>query len=169
MKKFVFSLLSGLILVACQAQDDRSKSKVDLAEKNTDSISVNKPKISWKVDKKYDEKGNVIGYDSIYSYSYSNLKNLPKEMNLDSIMNSMKFFSQGNLSSFMEGHNLGQFMDMDSIMNGSQYFKDFFERQRSNNFSDMRELFQQMDSLQNMMMERHRNFKPEAIEEKSKL
>ncbi|MCK0135140.1 hypothetical protein [Arenibacter sp. S6351L] len=169
MKKFVFSLLSGLILVACQAQDDRNKSKVDLAEKNTDSISVNKPKISWKVDKKYDEKGNVIGYDSIYSYSYSNLKNLPKEMNLDSIMNSMKFFSQGNLSFFMEGHNLGQFMDMDSIMNGSQYFKDFFERQRSNNFSDMRELFQQMDSLQNMMMERHRNFKPEAIEEKSKL
>jgi hypothetical protein len=69
----------------------------------------------------------------------------------------------------MEDQNLGQIMDMDSLMNGSQYFNDFFERQRKNNFSDMRELFQQMDSLQNMMMERHRSFKPEAIEEKSKI
>ena len=169
MKKLVFTLLLGLMLAACQAQDDRSKSKVDLVDKNTDSISADKPKISWKVNKKYDEEGNVVGYDSIYSYSYGNLNNLPKQMNLDSIMGSMNFFSQDNLSSFMEDYNLVQFMGKDSLMNGSHYFNDFFEQQRNNNFSDMRKLFQQMDSLQNMMMERHRNFKPEAIEEKSKL
>lgn len=168
MKKFVFTLLLGLILVGCQAQDDRSKSKVDLAEKKTDSTFLDKPKISWKVNKKYDEQGNVIGYDSIYSYSYDNFKNLPKDMNLDSIMGSMKFFSQGNLSSFMDDRNLGRFMDVDSLMNGNQYFNDFFERQRTNGFSGMRELLQQMDSLQNMMMERHRNYKPDASEQKSK-
>ncbi|RAJ09054.1 membrane lipoprotein lipid attachment site-containing protein [Arenibacter echinorum] len=169
MKKIVFTLLLGLMLAACQAQDDRSKSKVELVDKNTDSITVDKPKISWKVNKKYDEEGKVVGYDSIYSYSYSNINNLPKQMNLDSIIGSMKFFPHGKISSLMEDQNLGQFMDMDSLMNGSQYFNDFFESQRNNNFSDIRKLFQQMDSLQNMMMEKHRNFLPEDKEERSKI
>ncbi len=65
MKKFVFALVLGFMVVGGQAQNDRNKSKADLAEKNTDSLSIDKPKISWKVDKKYDEEGNVIGYDSI--------------------------------------------------------------------------------------------------------
>ncbi|MCK0190377.1 hypothetical protein [Arenibacter sp. F20364] len=169
MKKFVFTLLLGMLLTGCQAQVDNSNAKDDLAGKHSDSLTADKPKISWKVDKKYDEAGNVIGYDSIYSYYYDNLKNLPKDMNLDSIMGSFKFFSRDDLSSFMEDHNFGQFMDVDSLMNGHHYFDDFFERQRSNGFSDMRELFRHMDSLQNMMMERHRNFKPDASEEKSKL
>ena len=169
MKKFVFALLLGFMVVGGQAQTDRNKSKADLAEKNTDSLSIDKPKISWKVDKKYDEEGNVIGYDSIYSFSYDNLGNLPKQMNLDSIMNSMKFFSHGNLSSFFEDHDLGRFFDKDSMMNGNQFFDDFFDRQRTNNFSDMRQLFQQMDSLQNMMMEKHRNFVPDETKSKSKI
>ncbi|MCM4153457.1 hypothetical protein DHD05_17830 [Arenibacter sp. N53] len=169
MKKFVFALLLGFLVLGCQAQNDQNKSKGDLAEKNRDSLSVDKPKISWKVDKEYDEEGNVIGYDSIYSFSYDNLGNLHKDMNLDSIMNSMKFFSQGNLSSFFQDHDLGRFFEKDSLMNGNQYFDDFFERQRANNFSDMRQLFQQMDSLQNMMMEKHRNFMPDETKGKSKI
>ena len=169
MKKFMFTLLLGLMLTGCQAQSDQGKSKEDLAKKSTDSLTVDKPKISWKVDKKYDEAGNIIGYDSIYSYYYDNMGKFAEEMDLDSIMKSMKFFSHGKLSSLMEDHNFGQFMDMDSLMNGNQYFNDFFERQRNNNFSDMRKLFQQMDSLQNMMMEKHRSFLPEDKEEKSKL
>ncbi|MEZ4970662.1 MAG: hypothetical protein R2814_13595 [Flavobacteriaceae bacterium] len=169
MKKLLSTLLLGLILVSCQAQDDPSRPKVDLAEKNADSNSVDTPKTSWKVDKKYDENGNVIGYDSIYTYSYSNIKNLPMEMGLDSIMGAMKFFSQDNLSTFMEEYNLGRTKDMDSLLNGNQYFKDFFEGQDNDNFSDIRKLFQQMDSLQNMLMERHGNFKPKALEEKSKI
>jgi hypothetical protein len=169
MKKIVFTLLLGLILTGCHAQDDRSKSKDDLAEKKTDSSFLEKPKISWKVDKKYDEQGNIIGYDSIYSYSLDNWRNLPMDMNLDSIMGSMRILSQGNLSYFLEEHNMGRLMQMDSLMNGDQFFNDFFERQRTNGFSGMQELFQQMDSLQNMMMERHPNYKPDTSGEKSKL
>jgi hypothetical protein len=169
MEKFMFTLLLGLMLTGCQAQSDQGKSMEDLVGKNVDSLTVDKPKISWKVDKKYDEAGNVIGYDSIYSYSYDNMGKFAAEMNLDSIINSMKFFPHGKLSSLMEDQNLGQFMDMDSLMNGSQYFNDFFESQRNNNFSDMQKLFQQMDSLQNMMMEKHRNFLPEDKEERSKM
>ena len=169
MKKIVFTLLLGLILTGCHAQDDRSKSKDDLAEKKTDSSFLEKPKISWKVDKKYDEQGNIIGYDSIYSYSLDNWRNLPMDMNLDSIMGSMRILSQGNLSSFLEEHNMGRSMEMDSLMNGDQFFNDFFERQRTNGFSGMQELFQQMDSLQSMMLERHPNYKPDTSGEKSKL
>lgn len=165
MKKFMFSLLLVIFVISCHAQDKQLDSKDTLKEKNGDSLMIAQPKISWKVDKKLDEEGNVIGYDSIYSYSYENLGNWTKEMDLDSIMNSMKFFSHGNISSFFEDHDLGRFFDTDSLMNGNHFFDDFFERQRANNFSDMRQLFQQMDSLQNMMMKGHRSVKPEILEE----
>jgi len=169
MKKFVLALLSGFMVSGCQAQNDQRKSNDDMAEKKTDSLSVDKPKICWKVDKKYDDEGNAIGYDSIYSYSYDNLRNMPKEMNLDSIMNSMKFFSNGNLSTYMDDRDLSHFFDKDSILNENPFFDDFFKRQGANNFSDMQELFQQMDSLQKMMMEKHRNFKPDKTESKSQI
>lgn len=169
MKKIVFALMLGLVVSGCQAQSDQGKTKDELADKNRDSLSENKPKISWKVDKKYDEQGNVIGYDSIYSYSFDNFRNLPSGMNLDSIINSMKIFSQGDLPSFMEDHDLGPVFGRDSLHPGNQFFEDFFERQRNNNFSDMQELFQQMDSLQNMMMEKHRDFNPEPSDKKSKI
>ncbi|MCM4173340.1 hypothetical protein DHD32_17835 [Arenibacter sp. TNZ] len=169
MKKIVFTLLLGFMVTGCQAQNDRTKTIDDLVEKKTDSLGVDEPKISWKVDKKYDEKGNVIGYDSIYSYSYNNLGNLAKGMNLDSIMNSMKFFSYDNFSSYREDQYLGRIFNEDSLLNVNPFFDDFFEKQRANNFSDMRQLFQQMDSLQNMMMEKHRNFMPDETKSKSKI
>ena len=46
MKKFMFTLLLGLMLTGCQAQNDQGKSKEDLAKKSTDSLTVDKPKIS---------------------------------------------------------------------------------------------------------------------------
>lgn len=169
MKKYVFALLLGFMVAGCQAQNDRTKSTIDLVEKKTDSLAVDKPKISWRVNKKYDEEGNVIGYDSIYSYSYNNLRNLSEEMNLDSIMNSMKFFSQGKLSPFLEDDDLKRFLDKDTLLDGNPFFDDFFEKQRANNFSGMRELFQQMDSLQDLMMEKHHKLIPNTKVDKSKI
>lgn len=169
MKKFVFALILGLMVAGSQAQNDRKKSKDVLAENEMDSLAVHKPEMSWKVDKKYDGEGNVIGYDSIYSYSFKNLSNLPQEMNLDSIMNSMPHFPQGNLSSFFEDYYSGPLIGKDSLLNGNKFFEDFFERQRANDFSDMRQLFQHIDSLQHMMMDKHRNFKQGQVEGKSKI
>ena len=40
-----------------------------------DTAKVNTPKTDIRVNKEYDENGNLIKYDSSYSYFYSNSKN----------------------------------------------------------------------------------------------
>lgn len=59
MKRVVlFSLLSLGLIVASTAQNEVKKK--------------NQPQENSKVTREYDEKGNLIKFDSVYSYSYSN-------------------------------------------------------------------------------------------------
>lgn len=65
-------------------------------QKTDNKLNASKPDIRYKVDKKYDKKGNVIRYDSTYSYSYNG------ELN-DSIVsgfhkNFKSFFDYGRLT-----------------------------------------------------------------------
>ena len=53
-----------------------------------DSISSNAPKENIRVNKEFDKNGNVIKYDSAYSYYYSNIKNNP--VVADSIFNKFR-------------------------------------------------------------------------------
>ena len=57
----------SIILVGCTGQ-----TKQEFTEIKRDSIQ---PKTDIKVNKEYDEKGNLIRYDSSYSYYYSNIEN----------------------------------------------------------------------------------------------
>src|SRR5690606_38922466 len=94
MKKITILLLVGILNIGCQAQD---KKKEDNVLQNKDSIAqmIERPKGSWKVNRDYDENGNLIGYDSIYTWSSDNLENIsPKDR--DSTLQSMesRFYSQ---------------------------------------------------------------------------
>jgi hypothetical protein len=57
----------------------------------------NQPKVDVKVNKQYDDKGNVIGYDSTYSFSYSDTTGSPAN---DSIFSKFFNFPQGNFQGF---------------------------------------------------------------------
>jgi hypothetical protein len=95
----------SLLMMSCNAQT-----------RNGDSQQIsdtNKPKVSIRVNKKYDKDGNVIGYDSTYSSVYSNVKN--DTIMRDSLMRI--FFSK----SF--GNNIG---NIDSMLQGMNMFKDDF-------------------------------------------
>jgi len=52
---------------SCQGQDEKQKGKEKPAVNPQTNISVNK---------EYDESGNLIRYDSTYSYYYSNIEGL---------------------------------------------------------------------------------------------
>lgn len=69
MKNLMLLILSAFVLFSCNAQ-----TKKDLDKKETE-ISKEKiePKIDYKVNKEYDENGNLIRLDSTYSYYYSNI------------------------------------------------------------------------------------------------
>ena len=71
MKKYVLLFMIGMLSVSCNSQNK------DLKNKESEEKSIKEPKGSWKVDKEFDENGNLIRYDSIYSWSsddkYDNL------------------------------------------------------------------------------------------------
>ena len=85
MKKFIILLLV-LVITGCNSQEKKNMQK----EHNNKDTTIVKPKEKWDVHKEYDEYGNLIRYDSIYSWSYSNVKGDSLQVNLDSIMDSFK-------------------------------------------------------------------------------
>lgn len=154
MKKVAFSLFLALLVAGCNGQELHKNSKKDLAQVQKSADTLNpKPKVQWKVNKKYDENGNVIGYDSIYSWSYSNHGNVPPEINADSIMKSFRSFSNDNFPSFWQDQDLDHAFPADSIMNRNFSMDQFFNNGNFEGFPNMEQWIQQMDSLRNKMLE----------------
>jgi len=109
------------------------------------------PRTSIKVDKKYDEKGNLIKYDSTYSYYYSNVKDNNKLK--DSIFNDFKNSFNSNYF-FSSDPYFNDFFFQDSLLKYDFYRKDFFINRFRNNMRMMDSLFWSMDSLKNSFFNR---------------
>jgi hypothetical protein len=109
------TILLTVTLIGCNGQ----KGKKEIA----DTTKVNVPKTDIRVNKEYDKNGNLIKYDSTYSYFYSNTKtNVGKR---DSIFENFKnHFNQNNFFS-NEPYFNDQFFQ-DSLLKYDFYKKDFF-------------------------------------------
>jgi hypothetical protein len=146
LKSVIMKKLSRYVLVlfsfySCQAQINQDNQK----ENNLRQIV--KPKGKWKVNKKFDENGNLIQYDSIYTYSYSvnNLHN--SNQDLDSIINKFKKNFQQDLSNPFNS----MFFNMpedDSFFDKDYYLKNW----KKNNF-DMSKMMKEMDSIKNIFLD----------------
>lgn len=113
---------------------------------NKEKQNANLPETDIKVNKEYDEDGNLIRYDSTYSYYYSNIAE-DKTMQ-DSIFNAFRehfndqyFFSN---RPFFE-----EFFFEDSLLHYDFYKEDFFSKRFQHNMKRMEELFKEMDSVKN--------------------
>ena len=144
MKKIIFFSLVAILATNCNAQDSKTtKKSFDKVEKTQDSTN---PKESWKVNKEVDENGNIIRYDSIYSWSSSsgNLKDLPTNES-DSIFSQMQEMMRKRFSSFSSS-GFDPFTRQDSIM--KQFFNDdFFSGSINSDFPNMENIRKQMDSI----------------------
>ena len=146
-KSLLLSLLLVTYLSSCKGQEQRtaepeSDVTTERPEQNTD------PRGSWTVNKEYDENGNVVKYDSIYSWSSSDTKMATPQM--DSIVKSyqsmmQKHFMQLNNSDF------ASFFSTDSISNAhvNMFFNDSIIS-RMMNMDDMRA---KMDKMREQMMQ----------------
>lgn len=116
-------------------------------EKNNDKqLKDNGPQSNIIVNKEYDEEGNIIKYDSTYSYYYSNIEN---DTGLkDSIFdNFMNHFSQNYFFSNQPFFKNSFFQD--SLLMYDFYKKDFFYDRFINNMERMDSLFMDMDIFKN--------------------
>jgi hypothetical protein len=120
---------------------------------NTDEKS-NTPKTNIKVNKEFDKDGNLIRYDSTYSYFYSNTENNP--LLSDSIFNTFKdHFNQNYF--YSKDPYFENFFFKDSLLMQDFYKKDFFINRFKNNSEALDSLFYKMDQLKNDYFDRQFN------------
>lgn len=153
-------MLMLLGVTGCNAQE---KEKTAAADKN-EKLQAEIPKGNWKVNKEFDENGNLISYDSTYVYSYSTI-------NGDTISNAQMDEVFRSFDSFFKSeHRMGPSAFMGSFLNdslhGSQNFfeDDFFSnRMLSEHFQQQ---IRMMDSIRNQFL--RQNY-PGYYEERQKI
>lgn len=123
-----------------------------------------KPDENITVSKEYDEHGNLIKYDSIYSYSYSSNGKLN-----DSI--KMEFQKHFKNHSFFNDSFYDDFFGKDSLT-GQFNSDDFFYKGFMNQNEQIKRMMKRMDSIQQLFFEQHSRpiipAEPENTEPKTK-
>lgn len=118
----------------------------------------NQPIEDIKVNKEYDENGNLIRYDSTYTYYDSNIEG--DEIAADSIFNNFRNMFENNYS-FSTTPYFNDLFFEDSLLKYDFYKNDFFHERFMNNMQQMERLFWEMDSIKN-------KFSMEQFSEKGK-
>lgn len=106
----------------------------------------NQPIEDIKVNKEYDENGNLIRYDSTYTYYDSNIEG--DEIAADSIFNNFRNMFENNYS-FSTTPYFNDLFFEDSLLKYDFYKNDFFHERFMNNMQQMERLFWEMDSIGN--------------------
>jgi hypothetical protein len=132
----LIALVMPMTLMSCNGQTKNSEKE----------LKDNVPHKNIVVNKEYDENGNLIRFDSTYSYYYSNTN---KDSTLrDSIFDN--FTDHFNQSYSFSNHPFFKdFFFQDSLLMYDFYKKDFFYERFRNNMERMDSLFREMDILKN--------------------
>jgi len=149
MKKYILLFMVGLLSVSCKGQENKTN-------------IVEEPKGTWKVDKEFDENGNLIRYDSIYSWSSNDKFDNLSFSDKDSLMQSLKLRFFSNYSGF-ENQGFEDVFSQDSLFSKHFFNDDFFGSNFGNDFMDIDKLRQQMIARQKKFLEKYQSefIKPE--------
>ncbi|WP_289062224.1 hypothetical protein [uncultured Zobellia sp.] len=154
MKKYTVMLLAAFLCTACNSQEKESRDK-HIAQNKENTTST--PMGSWKINKEFDEAGNLIRYDSIYSYSSgSNLDELAS-FDRDSVLKSMQSRFYKNFSSFnFDQEGFGDFFKEDSLFTRRFFSDDFFESDFGKDFMRIDEMHERMEAMQKHFLNRYK-------------
>ena len=132
---------------------DNGQDGAEIKKKSTAlSDSLNKPKVNIQVNKHYDGKGNVVGFDSTYTSFYSNVDG--DTLKMDSLMRSFdSHFNIGKTSFFSKSFDSLFFND--SLRYPDFFHNDFFLKRYELNDSYFRDMMHRMDSLKNNFYRQH--------------
>jgi hypothetical protein len=140
----------AVALILCSSCQENSKAQNAAGQKadngSTAADSVDKPQVNITVNRRYDDKGNMIGFDSTYSSYYSNIKSDTSKM--DSLMHGFDRYFNHNRSLFFDNRFNNLFFN-DSMRYPDFFHKDFFLRRYELNDTYMRGMMERMDSMKN--------------------
>lgn len=154
MKKYFLVMIISLLSVSCNGQQKDTT-------KNEEKI-IEQPKGSWKVDKEYDDQGNLIRYDSIYSWSSDDKYNNLSSSARDSLIQSFKSRFFTDFSGF-ENQGFEDIFSKDSLFSNHFFNDDFFRSDFGSDFMDIDKIRRQMIARQKFFLEKYQSefIKPE--------
>lgn len=134
----------GLLTMSCQ--QGQSKGTAYLAKDSVASDSLKKPDVKIQVNRKYDDKGNLIGFDSTYSSFYSNVQG--DTVRMDSLMKSFDTYF-GRQHSHLFDQQFNKLFFSDSLAYPDFFHQDFFMKRYELNDRYLRGMMRRMDSIKN--------------------
>ncbi|MDD3773008.1 MAG: hypothetical protein PHC38_10205 [Weeksellaceae bacterium] len=152
-------LLAALLSISCNGQKNDSK-KTGIKE--SEEKIIEQPKGTWKVDKKFDDKGNLISYDSIYSWSSNGKLDNLSTLDRDSLLQSFKSRFFTNFSDF-ENQGFDDVFSKDSLFSKHFFNEDFFGSDFGKDYMEIDKITQQMIARQKKFLEKYQSefIKPE--------
>jgi hypothetical protein len=138
------ALTACALLTGCDKNTNGQVVQKKSSEVSKDTL--NKPVVNIKVNRRFDDKGNVIAFDSTYSSYYSNIKSDTGKM--DSVMNRFGNFFRSQHPLFFQNSFQPLFFN-DSINYPDFFHTDYFLKRYEMNDPFMRRMMKEMDSIKN--------------------
>ena len=141
-----------LVLASCNEKTNGQNPEEKRSTSAVAKDSLNKPTVNINVNKHYDDKGNVIGFDSTYTSYYSNIQGDTNRM--DSLMNSFDSYFNRDYSSIFKNEFNSLFF-RDSLRYPDFFHNDFFMKRYELNDHYFRDMMSRMDSIKNQFYKQH--------------
>ena len=137
-------LFSFIFIVMSSCKGQVKKEKENNSDLLTDAIS--KPQVNVNVNKHYDKNGNIIKYDSTYSYVYRGSSGKMMPLINDSVFNSFKSYFNIHSQGMFDNQNNSIFLN-DSLFKYDFFNDDYFQKRFELNQKLFGAFYKQMDSL----------------------
>lgn len=143
MKNVMIFAFALSVIVGCNAQNKMEENQHAALDSTT--ILPN-PRVQTRVNRKYDENGNLIAFDSVYT-SYST-NSISDSLFMDSIMQDFKPYFNQHFPAMM-GDPFNDMFFQDSLLQHDFFYDDFFKKRFELNQKQMDQMLNQMDSIKN--------------------
>jgi hypothetical protein len=132
----------------CTGQNNKPK------EKEKTETTLEQPNGQWKVNKEFDKNGNLIKYDSIYSWSSNNRYDNLSSINKDSLLQSFqsRFFKD---YSHFKNQGFSDLFTQDSLFSKHFFNDDFFDSGFGRDFMDIDEIRKEMLNRQKRFLDKY--------------
>lgn len=163
MKTIVVALALSIGLISCNGQEEKKESAQNQPPVIGEKQEL-EPRGSWTVNKEVDEYGNIVKYDSTYTYSYSTINGEEVKIeDVDSLIRSFKGYFQDKIPPAWKQDELNPFWD-DSLIEEDFFNERFFEGRWRASFEQMNKRMKHMDSIHDMFFQ---DFYPGLIESRT--
>ncbi|NOY36479.1 MAG: hypothetical protein GXO83_02790 [Chlorobi bacterium] len=150
MKKILIPVLLAFAAVtSCQ-----SKAGHDPQKTEPDTLKSPQPKVDIRVNKEYDDQGNLVRMDSTYIWSYTNTRGDTFNIVADSLLGGFRPYSFNEFPDSTDVW-LNPFFNYDSTFYTDFFHNNYFFDRWNKEFREMEHELHKLDSLRDAFLKRH--------------